>query len=258
MASTVLVTGGTGRLGTLVVARLLAEGRDVRALARHAGNVPHDAEFCRADLRARDGLDEAVRAVGTIIHCATSTKGDADATRNLVAAASRAGKPHFVYVSIVGIEHIATWGYPKEKLAAERIVETGGLPWTILRVTQFYDYILDNARRLSKFPIAPVPAGFAVKPVDPFDVAERLVELALGGPAGRATELAGPQQSDWVDLLRSYLAATHQRRWVVPMVIPGTRSVRRGGLLPAPQHAVGSRTWDEFLAAKLHSTIATP
>lgn len=256
MASTVLVTGGTGRLGALVVSRLLEGGRDVRALARHAGNVPHEVDFRIADLRTGDGLDDAVQDLMAIIHCATSTKGDAVATRNLVAAAARAGSPHFVHVSIVGIECLASWGYPKEKLAAERIVENSGLPWTILRVTQFYDYILDNARKLSTLPVALVPAGFVVKPVDPCDVAERLVGLALGGPAGRTAELAGPQQSDWVDLLRSYLRATHRRRWVVPVVIPGTRSVRRGGLLPAPGHAVGSRTWDQFLASKLPSTTA--
>ena len=86
-----------------------------------------------------------------------------------------------------------------------------GLPWTILRVTQFYDYCLTNARKLSRFPVAPVPAGFTVQPVDPRDVAGRLVELALGEPAGRAPDMAGPQVSNWTDLLRGYLKASHRR-----------------------------------------------
>jgi uncharacterized protein YbjT (DUF2867 family) len=70
-------------------------------------------------------------------------------------------------------------------------VAGSGLPWTILRVTQFYDYCLTNARKLSRFPVAPVPAGFIVQPVDPRDVAARLAELALSEPAGRAPAWPG-------------------------------------------------------------------
>ena len=127
-------------------------------------------------------------ATTAIIHCATSTRGDAEATRNLVAAASRTGYAHLVYVSIVGIEHIASWGYPKTKLQAERIVANSGLPWTIMRVTQFYDYCLTNAQKLSRFPVAPVPAGFTVQPVDPRDVAAGSSSWRWASPpAGRRT-----------------------------------------------------------------------
>ncbi len=113
MASPVLVTGGTGRLGRLVVARLQDAGCDVRVLARHDRGAPRHVSFFTADLRTGEGIDPAVSAVAAIIHCATSTRGDAEATRNLVTAAARAGSPHVVYVSIVGIDHIASWGYPK-------------------------------------------------------------------------------------------------------------------------------------------------
>ena len=187
-------------------------------------------------------------AAAAIIHCATSTRGDAEATRNLVAAASRSGSGHLVYVSIVGIDRIASWGYPKTKLQAEQIVASSGLPWTILRVTQFYDYCLANARKLSRFPVVPVPAGFIVQPVDPRDVAARLVELTLGEPIGRAPDMAGPEVSNWTDLIRGYLKATHRRRRVLPVRIPGTRAVRNGALLPPPGYTAGSRTWDQFLA----------
>jgi uncharacterized protein YbjT (DUF2867 family) len=162
-----------------------------------------------------------------------------------------------VYVSIVGIEHIASWGYPKTKLQAERIVANSGLPWTILRVTQFYDYCLTNAQKLSRFPVAPVPAGFTVQPVDPRDVAGRLVELALGEPAGRAPDMAGPQVSNWTDLLRGYLKASHRRRWVLPVRIPGTQAVRNGALLPPPGHTTGCRTWDQFLTTRLRQQATT-
>jgi uncharacterized protein YbjT (DUF2867 family) len=257
MTSSILVTGGTGRLGRLVVARLVNAGCDVRVLARHNRDTPPHVEFFTCDLRRGVGIGPAVTGVVAIVHCATSTKGDADATRNLVTAAARTGSPHLVHPSIVGIDHIASWGYPKAKLEAERIVENAGLPWTILRVTQFYDYCLDNSRKLSKFPVvAPVPAGFRVQPVDPGEVAARLVEFALGEPAGRAPDMAGPQVSNWVDLFRGYLTATHRRRWVVPVRIPGSKAVRNGALLPPARHTVGTRTWDQFLTARLQETSA--
>jgi uncharacterized protein YbjT (DUF2867 family) len=248
MASPVLVTGGTGRLGKLVVARLRDSCCDVRVLARHHRLTPPGVEFFTADLRAGHGIEPAVAGAAAIIHCATSTRGDAEAARNLVAAASRADSAHLVYVSIVGIDRIASWGYPKAKLRAEQIVANSGLPWTILRVTQFYDYCLANARKLCRFPVVPVPAGFTVQPVDPRDVAARLVELALGEPVGRAPDLAGPQVSSWTELIREYLKATRRRRPVLPVRIPGTRAVRNGALLPPPGHTVGARTWDQFLA----------
>jgi uncharacterized protein YbjT (DUF2867 family) len=251
MASAVLVTGGTGRLGRLVVARLQDVGCDVRVLARHDRGAPRDVSFFTVDLRTGEGIDPAVSAVAAVIHCATGTRGDAEATRNLMTAAAKAGSPHVVYVSIVGIDRIASWGYPKAKLEAERIVTSSGLPWTILRVTQFYDYILANVQKLARLPVAPVPAGFRVRPVDPGEVAARLVELALGQPVGRAADMAGPQVTSWADVLRTYLEATRRRRWMVPVLIPGTRAVRNGALLPPPGHTTGTRTWEQFLSASL-------
>lgn len=250
MATTILVTGGTGRLGSLVVQRLSAAGCDVRALARHPRELGPGVTFCTADLRAGEGIEAAVTGVNTIVHCATSTKGDVEATTNLLTAAARAGTPLVVHVSIVGIETIASWGYPKRKLATEQLVENSGLPWTILRATQFYDYIYDNSRKLSHSPIVPVPAGFRVAPVHPADVADRLAELAQAPAAGRVPDIAGPQESDWVAMLRDYLKVTRRHRLLIPLRMPGTRAVRAGGLLPGPDHTTGARTWDEYLKGR--------
>jgi uncharacterized protein YbjT (DUF2867 family) len=133
MTSPVLVTGGTGGLGRSVVARLVDADREVRVLARRQRDAQPRVTFFTGDLRRGEGIDPAVRGAGVIIHCATSTKGDAEATGNLMAAAARAGSPHFVQPSIVGIDAMAAWGYVKAKLEVERIVENAGLPWTIMR-----------------------------------------------------------------------------------------------------------------------------
>ena len=92
----------------------------------HQDNKPqHDIgiTFRTGDLVTGEGVEAAVDGAAAIVHCATSTKGDAEATRNLIRAASRAGAPHLVYVSIVGIDRLPSWGYPKAKLQAERAVE---------------------------------------------------------------------------------------------------------------------------------------
>lgn len=257
MTPPVLVTGGTGRLGRLVVARLVDAGRGVRVLARHQRDTGPRVTFFTGDLRRGTGIDPAVTGVRAIIHCATSTKGDADVTRNLVTAAVRAGTPHFVHPSIVGIDKMAAWGYVKEKVEAERIVQNSGVPWTIIRLTQFYDYCLENSRKLAKFPlVSPVPGGFHVQPVDADDVAGRLVELALGEPVGRAPDMSGPEVSSWVDLFRSYLTATHRYRLIVPVWVPGSKAVRHGALLPPPGHTEGTRTWGQFLSARVHEVSA--
>jgi uncharacterized protein YbjT (DUF2867 family) len=252
MTSPVLVTGGTGRLGRFVVARLVEAGQDVRVLARRQRDTQPEVAFFTGDLRQGEGIDRAVRGAGVIINCATSTRGDADVTANLVTAAAKAGSPHFVQPSIVGIDAIAQWGYVKTKLKVERIVEDCGLPWTILRVTQFFNYCFENSRKLARFPLAaPIPRGCRVQPVDSREVAARLVELALGGPAGRAPDMSGPEVSSWEILFRSYLAATGQRKLVVPMPLPGSKAMRNGALLPPPLHTEGARTWDQFLAEEL-------
>ena len=69
--------------------------------------------------------------------------------------------------------------------------------------------------------------------------------------------MAGPQVSNWADLIQGYLKATHRRRWVLPVWIPGTRAVRNGALLPPPGHTVGSRTWDQFLTTQLPRQATT-
>lgn len=256
MPAPILVTGGTGTLGRAVVARLRDAGSEVRVLSRSRRGPDGGIRYATGDLATGAGLADAVAGIGTIVHCASARKGDAEATRHLVEAAAKAGAPHLVYISIVGVDRVS-WGYLKAKRDCERIVEDSGLPWTMLRTTQFFRLILDGARALGRLPLVPVPAGFQIRPIDPAEVAARLAELALGAPAGRVPDLGGPQVLSFKDVMRSYLRVTHRRRWIVAVWLPGLRAVRAGALLPdrtpgQPEPRFGRRTWEEFLAA--HAT----
>jgi uncharacterized protein YbjT (DUF2867 family) len=100
--------------------------------------------------------------------------------------------------------------------------------------------------------VIPVPAGVRFQPVDTGEVAARLVELALGAPAGLVPDIAGPHVYTMADLLREYLRARGKRRLLVPVWLPGkaARAVRAGANL-APDRAVGHRTWEDFLAGRV-------
>ncbi len=260
MTAPVLVTGGTGTLGRLVVARLRDEGRAVRVLSRHHQDAADGIEYVTGDLSTGEGIGSAVDGAEIVVHCAGGPKGDGDKARALVRAAARAGTRHLAYISVVGADRIpvhsrvdrAMFGYFESKLAAERVVAGSGVPFTTLRATQFYDLILMVARQMAKLPVIPVPLGFRFQPVDTAEVADRLTELSLDKPAGLVPEMAGPRVYGMADLLRAYLQANRRRRPIVPLPLPGraARAVREGANL-APERAVGRRTWEEFLAERV-------
>jgi uncharacterized protein YbjT (DUF2867 family) len=256
----ILVTGGTGTLGRHVVARLRDTGREIRVLSRRPHGRAGAIEFTIGDLDTGEGIERAVDGVEIVIHCAGSAKGDEDKARTLLEAASRSGILHLVYISVVGADRVpvasgidrAMFGYFSSKLAAERVIADSGLPWTTLRATQFHDLLFALARQMAKLPIVPVAAGFRFQPVDAGEVATRLVELALGEPAGLAPDMGGPRVYAMAELIRGYLGANHKQRPLLPIWLPG-RAARafRGGANLAPEHAVGQRTWEDFLAGRL-------
>ncbi len=252
MLSPILVTGGTGTLGSIVVRRLGERGCQVRVLSRRERAGSEGLEFVVGDLARGSGVEEAVAGVDVIVHCASATKGDAAATRNLVnAAMARGRQPHLVYISVVGVDAVP-FGYFRTKLAAEKVVVESGLPWTIQRATQFYDFVLSGARGMARFPIVPVPRDFLCQPIDPVEVAGKLVDLALGPPSGRVPDIGGPEVSTWAEMVRQYLRAANRKRAVVQLWLPMTREIRAGGLLVNGQsgeaaNAYGKTTWEEFL-----------
>jgi uncharacterized protein YbjT (DUF2867 family) len=262
MASPMLVTGGTGTLGRLLVPLLRDAGYDVRVLSRRAHEATAGIEFVTGDLAKDQGIDAAVKGTEIIVHCGGSAKGDQDKTRNLVRAASQSGTSHLVYISVVGADRIpvvsgvdrAIFGYFGAKLAAEQVVASSGLPWTTLRATQFHDAFLIMGKQMAKMPFVPVFAGVRFQPIDAGKVAARLVELALGHPAGLVPEMGGPRVYPMADLLRGYLKARGKHRPIMPMRLPGkaARAVRAGANL-APDRAVGHVTWEDFLAERVGS-----
>jgi uncharacterized protein YbjT (DUF2867 family) len=260
MTLPLLITGGTGTLGRLVVPHVRKAGCHVRILSRRSHEPDDGIEFMIGDLATGEGIERAADGVETIVHLAGSAKGDEEKARNLVQAASRLSVRHLVYISVVGAERIPVvsgvdrtmFGYFAAKRAAEQVIAGSGLPWTTLRATQFHDLTLTTVRHMAKLPVIPVPAGFRFQPVDAGEVAARLAELSLGKPSGLVPDIAGPRVYGMAELVRGYLRASRRHRLILPVRLPGeaARAIRAGANL-APERAVGHRTWEDFLTARL-------
>jgi len=206
----------------------------------------------RGDLATGRDLGSAVGWAEVIIHAASDPQGDpwqvdVAGTRRLVEVVDRSRLQHLVYVSIVGVDRIP-YGYYRAKFAAEQVLLASGLPVTLLRVTQFHDFVdflLDSAKR---GPVLPVPMGWRVQPVDVGEVAAQLSEVVARPPSGGVVEFGGPEDLSAADLARAWVAARAPGTHVVATPVPGKMSaaVRDGAALPSGG-ARGRRTYAEHL-----------
>lgn len=239
--STILVTGATSGPGRPTVERLRAAGHDVRALSR----TPGDGHVV-ADLATGHGLDAALAGVETVVHLATNRKADLPDTERLLAAASSAGVGHLVFLSIVGVDRIP-YGYYRDKVASEQAIAGSGIPFTILRATQFHSF---PGEILAMFGGRLFLRGVSVQPIGVVDVAARLAELATGAPAGRVADLGGPEILDATDILHRLQAAGRAPRRVLSIKLPGAAfaAFAAGHHMPGLPGS-GTQTFDELLAS---------
>jgi uncharacterized protein YbjT (DUF2867 family) len=251
--SEVLVTGGTGLLGCRVVERLRAADRSVRVLSRSGRS-----EVIKGDLLTGAGLVGAVRGVDAIMHCASdpskARQTEIGGTENLLRAA-RADVPHVVYVSIVGVDRNPI-SYYQAKLAAERVIESSLVPWTILRATQFHEFLLGGVRLIERLPVAVTPKGFLFQPIDLGEVADRLVELALAAPAGRVLDVGGPEVRTAAELVGAYFEEIERRQRVLEFPLPGkiARAFREGAQV-CPGGTYGRIRWEDFLRETVGAAV---
>jgi uncharacterized protein YbjT (DUF2867 family) len=205
-----------------------------------------------ADLASGEGVVEALRGADAIVHLASGAgrnrNTDIEGTRRLVVAARDAGVRHLLYVSIVGTDRVPM-GYYKTKLAAEELIRSGGVPWTILRATQFPQLIDRLLTASAKLGVLIEDRSILVQPVATEDVAERIATLLENGPSGHS-ELGGPEVFRFEELARQWQRARGTKRPVLPIRIPGKagRALRAGAFTTSAKRA-GIRTWRDYLAA---------
>lgn len=240
-------------LGQALTPRLVHTGYTVRIMSRREAPAGTTVEWARASLETGEGLAEAAAGTDVIIHAASSPfrrtqQVDVQGTGSLLKAAHRASVVHFIYISIVGIDRVP-FSYYRCKLAAERLIESGELPWSILRATQFHNLIDMGLHSLARTPfILPVPKDIPFQPIDPGEAADLLVEAVAAGPAGRLEDAGGPEVLKMGQMAEAWRQRRGLRKPIVNLPLAGKAAAAfRHGYHTAPDRKAGRITWAEWL-----------
>lgn len=250
----IAVAGGTGTVGRHVTELVGRRGHESVVLARSTG----------FDLQSGAGLAGALAGVDAVIDvvsiatlsAAASSRFFGATTVNLLRAEASAGVRHHVSLSIVNASQVSA-GYYAGKTVQEDTVTAGSVPWTMLRATQFHEFAAQTLQRSSRAGLAVVPV-MRTQPVAAREVAERLVELALGSPRGHVRDLGGPREEHLGDMVRAYIRASHSRIRVVQFRLPGRMGTAMcdGALLPAGDADRGTQSFAQWLERDVRATPA--
>ena len=243
----IVVIGGTGLIGSKVVLNLRKKGHEVLAASPDTG----------INTITGEGLAEAVAGAQVVVDLANApdfSDGPVMAFfttsgRNLMAAERAAGVQHHVALSVVGSDRLPDSGYLRAKVVQEELIKASGIPYTIIRSTQFFEFlggIAQSAADGGTIPLSPAH----LQPVASDDVAALVTKVATMAPANGVIELAGPDRIGLDDLVRRYLAAKHDSRKVVTDVHAryfGTE-LNDKSLTPGDNPHIGSTSCETWLA----------
>jgi len=251
------VTGATGQFGRALVDAKIPVGMVLRLQGRAAAPPAWASRFEWASVDFADGrgITEAVKGVDAIIHAASDPRRadavDVEGTRRLLAAASSQRVAHLLFISIVGIDRIPHPFY-RRKLAAEQVVAAGGVPWSILRLTQFHSFVAALIARSARAPLfIPLPKRFRFQNVDLSDAAARTLRAIADGPGGRLPDYGGPDVLTLGEAAETWRRVRGVRKAIVNVPMFGKRAAAfRAGLNTAPAGERGVVTFGEWLARR--------
>jgi uncharacterized protein YbjT (DUF2867 family) len=209
----IVVIGGTGLIGSKLVSRLRQKGHEVVAASPNTG----------VNTITGEGLAEALAGAQVVVDVANSPSFEDKAAleffqtsgRNLMAAEAAAGVGHHIALSVVGTERLLQSGYFRAKMAQEELIKASAIPYSILRATQFFEFMGAIAQSGTEGQtVRPSPA--LMQPIASDDVAAALAEVSVGPPVNGTIEVAGPEQQPQVELVRQFLEAKGDPRRVMP------------------------------------------
>jgi uncharacterized protein YbjT (DUF2867 family) len=208
----ITVIGASGLIGTKVVDILTADGHDVVAASRGSG----------VDVLTGDGLAEALSGANALVDVVNSPSFEDDAvmefftksTSNLVVVASRAGVGHYAALSIVGVDGLPDSGYLRAKVVQEKIITESGLPYTIVRATQFAEFTDAITDSMTEGGQVRVPDAL-IQPVAADDVARDMARAAVAQPLNGVVNIGGPQKISFEQMARDVLARRGDDKTVV-------------------------------------------
>lgn len=240
----VTVLGGKGLLGRHLVPLLRERGHEVTVTTRH----PTKEGEARADFITGEGLAEAVNHAEVVAHLVSDARRpartDLQGTKKLLDVI---GGRRLVYVSIVGVDR-HPFAYYRTKFEVESLISDSGVDHSILRATQFHDFVAFFLGAASRPPVALIPKRFVFQPIETSEVASGLADLIESRRRGLQPDMAGPVVHNAEYLARSLMTAKGRERPVLNLPVPGRAAKAfREGVHTNPDRAVGQRTWEEFL-----------
>jgi uncharacterized protein YbjT (DUF2867 family) len=255
MKKKLLVTGGSGTRGSAIINQALKEGRyEVSTISTdpEKHTFPVKCRVFKSNLATAEGLKEALNDVQLIIHCASSVTDpqhvDFDGTANLIAVLGRSVFENLVFVSIVGIDH-TDHPYYMMKLKVEQLIAGSGIPYSILRATQFHEYVIDFIKSLKAMDHEiNVPSGLKFQTIAVPELAEILLAMLPAKASGAITTVGGPEIMGLENMAADYLNAigSQQQLHLVDASQPREFRFRTGANL-APDAKHGQITWARFL-----------
>jgi uncharacterized protein YbjT (DUF2867 family) len=241
----ILVIGGTGRIGSKAVAILRQSGHEVVAASPNTG----------VNTITGEGVKEAVAGAQVVIDLANSPSFEDKAVleffetsgRNLLPAEAAAGIRHHVALSIVGIDRSDN-GYFRAKVAQENLIKASGIPYTIIRSTQFMEFLGGIADSSTDGNVVRLPPGL-FQPIAADDVAANVADMALAPPRNGIVEIAGPERAPFNEIVARYLKAVGDPREVVrdPQARYWGGRVEELSLVPLGEARLGCIGLDEWL-----------
>jgi uncharacterized protein YbjT (DUF2867 family) len=261
----IAITGGTGTVGSELVSELARRGHEVRVLTRRApGRLPGGAQHHRVDLATGEGIAAALDGVDAVVDAANSPPKRTPAeqllvhgTGRLLKAEAAVGVAHHVAISIVGIDRVPGMYY-ETKLRQEAAVKAAGVPWTIVRATQFHALVDDYLRRAARFGVLPGVA-LPLQPVHEREVAVVLADTVEAEPSGATTQFAGPDRRTIRELAQTWRLETGHRAAIVPFPVPGKAGrALRDGAFTNPGAWTGRATFGDWLRERREGVVVAP
>ena len=244
----VVIIGGTGLIGRKLATKLQSAGHHVLAASPSTGINSFTGE----------GLKKALTGANVVVDVTNSPSFEDNAvldffqssTEHLLSAAAAAGVSHYIALSVVGSDRIRDSGYLRAKRVQEELIEAGGIPYTILRATQFFEFLnaiadggtVGNVVYMSPSKFQPVAAD---------DVAATLAEIATGQPKNGVVELAGPEASSMAEFIQSFLSSRGDERKVIPDPVARYFGavLDKDGLAPTGQFIAGATRFANWASA---------
>jgi len=244
----VVIIGGTGLIGRKLATKLQSAGHHVLAASPSTGINSFTGE----------GLKKALTGANVVVDVTNSPSFEDNAvldffqssTEHLLSAAAAAGVSHYIALSVVGSDRIRDSGYLRAKRVQEELIEAGGIPYTILRATQFFEFLnaiadggtVGNVVYMSPSKFQPVAAD---------DMAATLAEIATGQPKNGVVELAGPEASSMAEFIQSFLSSRGDERKVIPDPVARYFGavLDKDGLAPTGQFIAGATRFANWASA---------